>query len=245
MVSFTVAIDGPAAAGKGTIGRAIASRFGFKHLDTGLLYRVVAKILMERGDDKESEEQQAAHIAKHLCLQDTEMEGLRSTEVSRESSRIAAMPEVREALLSFQRRFALREGGAVLDGRDIGSIIAPDSEMKLFVTASEEVRAHRRHRELVQMGVSITFEEVLNDLRQRDARDTKRGLAALQKVEDALLLDTSNLTIEQATSEAIAAIEARFGTGLDYQIGRNSRGEELKKNETSRVKFGHKKNGSA
>lgn len=240
MVSFTVAIDGPAAAGKGTIGRAIASHFGFQHLDTGLLYRVVAKILMERRDDGESEEQQAAHIAEHLCLHDTEMEGLRSAEVSRESSRIAAMPAVREALLSFQRRFARREGGAVLDGRDIGSIIAPDSEVKLFVTASEQVRAARRHHELVQMGGSITLEEVLSDLRQRDARDIKRGLAALQKVEDALLLDTSNLTIEQAVSEAIAAVEVRFGTGLDDQIGRESCGKEPQKNETSRVEFGPK-----
>ncbi len=211
MATFTVAIDGPAAAGKGTIGRAIANHFGFEHLDTGLLYRAVAKLMLDGGWLGEGEERKAAKIAEGLCLEDTQIDGLRTAEVGRASSRFAAMPSVRRALISFQRQFSRREGGAVLDGRDISSVIAPDSEVKLFVTASEVVRADRRYQELKRLGGQISYNEVLNDLRERDARDTERGLAALRKVNDALLLDTSDLTIEQATSQAITAVSERMG----------------------------------
>lgn len=211
MATFTVAIDGPAAAGKGTIGRAIANRFGFEHLDTGLLYRAVAKLMLDGGWLGEGEEREAAKIAEGLCLEDIKIDGLRSAEVGRASSHFAAMPSVRRALISFQRQFSRREGGAVLDGRDISSVIAPDSEVKLFVTASEAVRADRRYQELKRLGGQISYNKVLNDLRERDARDTERGLAALRKVNDALLLDTSDLTIDQATSQAITAVSERMG----------------------------------
>ncbi len=211
MAAFTVAIDGPAAAGKGTISRAVARRFGFRHLDTGLLYRAVAKMILEDGKGKD--EEAALGIARRLRLEDTEMDGLRSAEVSRESSRVAAMPSVRAALKSFQRDFARRDGGAVLDGRDIGTVIAPDAEVKLFVTASEEVRAGRRRRELALAGARAAFRDVLHEIRQRDRRDIGRGFAALRMAEDALLLDTSKLTIDEAVSEAVAAVHWRLGTG--------------------------------
>ena len=217
MGAFTVAIDGPAAAGKGTISRAVAKRFGFQHLDTGLLYRAVAKQLLDSGEDRS--EPAACGIAARLRPEDTEADGLRSAEVSRESSRVAAMPSVRAALLSFQRSFARRDGGAVLDGRDIATVIAPDAEVKLFVTASADVRAARRQRELARMGAETALEDVLNDLRQRDRRDSRRGLAALRRAHDALLLDTSKMTMEQAASEAIAAVCERFETGLDLRTG--------------------------
>ena len=217
MTVFTVAIDGPAAAGKGTIGRAVARRFGFRHLDTGLLYRAVAKQLMDSGG--RSDETAARIAAERFRLDHLEAEGLRTREVSRESSRIAAMPAVREALLELQRKFARRAGGAVLDGRDIGTVIAPEAEVKLFVTANDQVRADRRRRELARMGIDASPAEVLADLRKRDKRDSERGLAALRRAPDALLLDTSELSIEQAVDEAIAAVGRRLTTGLGTRTG--------------------------
>ncbi|MCY3878008.1 MAG: (d)CMP kinase [Rhodobacteraceae bacterium] len=216
MGAFTVAIDGPAAAGKGTIGRFLAERFGFRHMDTGLLYRAVAKKLIDAGGEGE---EAVRHIAETLRIEDTECEGLRSDLVSRESSRIAAIPAVRAALLNLQREFARRDGGAVLDGRDIGTVIVPDADVKLFVTASQDVRAGRRYLELARMGVDVSRKQVGEELRKRDKRDSERGLAALRRASDSLLLDTSRLTIEQAASQAIEAVQRRLSTGLDSRPG--------------------------
>ena len=207
MRKFTVAIDGPAAAGKGTIGRALSSRFGFAHLDTGLLYRAVARQLLEAGAPNDAES--ATRIARSLDPADISSAGLRSREVTRESSRIAAIPEVRSALLGFQRNFCRRPGGAVLDGRDIATVIAPDADLKLFVTADDLVRARRRHKELTESGLRVTFDDVLADLQERDRRDERRGLAALTRAEDAILLDTTELSIAEAVEKAAAAVAER------------------------------------
>lgn len=208
MRRFTVAIDGPAAAGKGTIGRALAARFGFAHLDTGLLYRAVAHKLLERGNPPDPAH--AARVARELVPADIDVQGLRSRNVTRESSRIAAIPEVRSALLDYQRRFARRDGGAVLDGRDIATVIAPDAELKLFVTADDEVRVRRRLKELNDSGLDVTYAEVLSDLRERDLRDQKRGLAALRRADEAILLDTTELSIAEAVEKAAAAVIEKF-----------------------------------
>lgn len=191
---FTIAIDGPAAAGKGTIGRALAERFGFAHLDTGLLYRATARLVLD-GASPEA----AAHA---LQPEDLERDDLRTAEVGQQASRVAAIPEVRAALLSFQRAFARRAGGAVLDGRDIGTVICPDAHVKLFVTATDEVRADRRHAELSAKGGTMSYQEVLEDLRARDARDTARADAPLVAAADAVLFDTSELSIADAISKA-------------------------------------------
>ena len=205
---FTVAIDGPAAAGKGTIGRALSERFGFAHLDTGLLYRAVARNLLSSGLPLDAKH--AAEAARSLHAKDTEGRGLRSQEVTRESSRIAAMPEVRAELIEFQRSFARQDGGAVLDGRDIATVIAPDAELKLFVTAEDHIRARRRMKELNGFGVAIDHEQVLAELRERDQRDRKRGLAALRQAAEAILLDTSSLTIAEAIDRAAEAVSDRL-----------------------------------
>jgi cytidylate kinase len=199
-MAFTIAIDGPAAAGKGTIGRALAAHFGFAHLDTGMLYRATGRRVLAGLDP--------VAAAQSLRAEDLEAGDLRSPEVSHAASRVAAIPEVRQALLDFQRAFARRAGGAVLDGRDIGTVICPDAEVKLFVTASDAERARRRHRELLQSGHAVTLEEVADDLRGRDARDSARAAAPLKPAPDAHRLDTSTMTIEEATAEAIAIVEA-------------------------------------
>ncbi len=208
MRSFTVAIDGPAAAGKGTIGRALARRFGLEHMDTGLLYRAVSAILREEGWTGDTEH--ARRVAGRLGAADLARPGLRCRQNSMDSSIVAAIPGVRAELLGLQRRFARREGGAVLDGRDIATVVVPDAEVKLFVTATVEERAGRRQRELAASGTGVSLEEVLHDLNVRDDRDRKRGLAGLKLADDALLLDTSKLSIEQAVDKAAAAVEQRF-----------------------------------
>lgn len=195
---FTVAIDGPAAAGKGTIGRAVAARFGFAHLDTGLLYRAVGA----KGGDPVA-------AAVGLVAGDLERDGLRSLEAGQAASRVAVIPEVRAALVEFQRRFARRDGGAVLDGRDIGTVICPEAEVKLYVTASAEVRAHRRWLE-----VGGDEAAVLAEVRERDARDMGRADAPLRAAADAVVLDTSAMTVEEAVARAISLVAARMeGTG--------------------------------
>lgn len=200
-MAFTVAIDGPAAAGKGTISRAVAEHFGFAHLDTGLLYRAVgAKTLL--GQD-------AIAAAQSLSADDLSAPNLRSAEVAQATSKVAAIPEVRAALTQFQRDFASRDGGAVLDGRDIGSVICPDAEVKLFVTASAEVRAKRRFDELTAAGADTEYEVVLADVIERDKRDTERAVAPLRATEDAIIIDTSDLSIEMAVKSAIDAIAAK------------------------------------
>jgi cytidylate kinase len=203
---FVVAIDGPAAAGKGTIGRAVVARFGFAHLDTGLLYRAVGRRALDQGHGV-LDEGVAALIAAELTPDDLKAEGLRGDLVARAASKVAAIPQVRKALLDFQRRFAARDGGAVLDGRDIGSVICPDAEVKLFVIASDETRARRRHAELVQRGEDTTIDQVLADLRSRDARDAGRADAPTRQAEDAHLLDTTELAIDAAVDKAAQIIE--------------------------------------
>ena len=200
-MSFTIAIDGPAAAGKGTISRAVAGHFGFAHLDTGLLYRATGRRTLDGTEPVDA--------ARALSAEDLETGDLRTPEVAQAASRVAAIPEVRQALLDFQRAFATRDGGAVLDGRDIGTVICPDAQVKLFVTATDEVRARRRHKELTGKGHEVSFEEVLEDLKARDARDSARAVAPLKPAADAVLLDTSEMSIEAATEAAIAIIETR------------------------------------
>jgi len=191
---FTVAIDGPAAAGKGTIGRAVAAQFGFAHLETGLLYRAVAAA----GGDP-------AAAALALRPEDITRPGLRSQAAGEAASRVAAIPQVRAALAAFQRQFARREGGAVLDGRDIGTVVCPAAEVKLFVTASPQVRAHRRWLEL-----GGDEAQVLAEVLERDARDMGRANSPLRAAEDAILIDTSDMTVDDAVARAIAAVDRRL-----------------------------------
>lgn len=207
---FTVAIDGPAAAGKGTIARAVAKRFGFAHLDSGLLYRAVGVRTLEFGQGL-VEAAAAISIARNLSPQDLERDDLRTAMAGQAASKVAALPEVRAALLEFQKVFARREGGAVVDGRDIGTVICPEAEVKLFVTASDEVRAMRRFEELVKVDPDTTFERVLTDLQARDARDGSRDTSPMVAADDALLLDTTKLSIDAAVAEAVALISKRIG----------------------------------
>ncbi|AJE46045.1 (d)CMP kinase [Celeribacter indicus] len=201
-MSFCIAIDGPAAAGKGTISRAVAKHFGFAHLDTGLLYRATGAKTFEGLTPIEA--------ARSLTARDLDRPDLRSGDAGQAASRVAAIPEVRAALVDFQRAFARREGGAVLDGRDIGTVICPDAEVKLYVTATDEVRAARRHRELVDSGEAVTVEEVLAELRDRDERDSARATAPLKPAPDAIVIDTTEMNIEEAVARVIALIaEAR------------------------------------
>ncbi len=202
-----VAVDGPAASGKGTIARALAAHYGLPHMDTGLLYRATALNLLETGGDPQSEF--AAARATDIEQIDTDDPELRSETVGSLASRISAYPLVRAALLDRQRRFATQAGGAVLDGRDIGTVIAPRAHAKLFVTARPEVRAERRFAELRRQGRAVHLAEVLADIRVRDERDMGRGAAPLRRADDAVLLDTSDMTIEQSIAAAIAAVEAR------------------------------------
>ena len=191
---FTVAIDGPAASGKGTIGRAVADKFGFAHLDTGLLYRAVGAMA---GDP--------VAAAEALRPEDCARPGLRTLEAGQAASRVAALPQVRAALVSFQRRFARAPGGAVLDGRDIGTVICPEAEVKVYVTASPQVRAHRRWLEL-----GGDEAQVLAEVLERDARDMGRSTSPLRPAADATLIDTSEMSIEDAVGQAIALIERRL-----------------------------------
>lgn len=202
---FTVAIDGPAAAGKGTIAKAVAARFGFAHLDTGLLYRAVGRKVLSGVPPAEA--------ARRLTEDDLAGEDLRAPEVGQAASRVAVLPEVREALVGFQRAFARREGGAVLDGRDIGTVICPEAEVKLYVVASDLRRAERRFRELAARGVATTEAEVLAELRERDRRDSERAAAPLRPAPDAILLDTTGLGIDEAVAQAVAAVEKALRSG--------------------------------
>lgn len=204
-----IAVDGPAASGKGTIARALARHYGLPHMDTGLLYRAVALNLWRWGGDAASEFE-----ALRACDEvnfNPDDEELRSEPVSRIASRISAYPSVRDALFERQRQFAAQPGGAVLDGRDIGTVIAPDADAKLFVTASAEVRARRRVRELFERGMPAHYEDVLIDIRARDERDSARAAAPLAQAADAILLDTSDLGVDEAIAEAIRHVDARIG----------------------------------
>ena len=204
-----IAVDGPAASGKGTIARALARHYGLPHMDTGLLYRAVALNLWRWGGDPRNEFE-ALRACDPLGF-DPEDEELRSEPVSRIASSISAYASVRTALLERQQDFAGQPGGAVLDGRDIGTVIAPGADVKLFVTASAEVRAQRRVRELFERGMPAHYEDVLADIRARDTRDSSRDVAPLKPAPDAIILDTSELDREAAVGEAIRLAERQLG----------------------------------
>ena len=209
---LVIAVDGPAASGKGTIARALAEHYGLPHMDTGLLYRAVALGLFRFGGDagSEFEAARAVHDIDKIDPADPE---LRSEIVGGMASRISAYPAVRAALIERQRAFAGQDGGAVLDGRDIGTVIAPDARVKLFVTASPEVRARRRMAELEARAIKAHLAELLADIRARDERDTDRSAAPLIQTGDAILLDTSELDVERAVSEALRLVEQRLRSG--------------------------------
>lgn len=199
-----IAVDGPAASGKGTIARALAAHYGLPHLDTGLLYRAVGVATARAGRDPDTEADAVlACQFEEALLSDPE---LRSEAAGALASRVSRHPAVRAALLDYQQTFALQPGGGVLDGRDIGTVIAPDADAKLFVTASPEVRAKRRHME----DSHADFEAILADICARDERDSGRSAAPLRQAEDADLLDTTDLTIGAAVQRAIALVEARI-----------------------------------
>lgn len=202
---FVVAVDGPAASGKGTIARAVAEHFGLDYLDTGLLYRAVGHAALAAGGITE---ERAVAAARALDPEDVAGEHLRTGRAGGAASEVAAMPGVRAALRDFQRAFAARPGGAVLDGRDIGTVICPDADVKIFVTAALETRTDRRFRELTARGERPTREDVWRDLAERDARDSARADAPLARAADAHLLDTTDLGVEEATARAIAIVAA-------------------------------------
>jgi cytidylate kinase len=206
--ALVIAVDGPAASGKGTIARAIARHYGLPHMDTGLLYRAVALNLWRWGGDPASEFE-ALRAATELNF-DPDDEELRSEPVSKVASKVSAYPSVRGALLQRQQDFARQTGGAVLDGRDIGTVIAPEAQVKLYVTASPEVRARRRQQELLRRGMNVHFDDVLADIHARDERDSTRSAAPLKQASDALLLDTSGLAIDEAIAEALRLVEERL-----------------------------------
>jgi cytidylate kinase len=204
---LVIAVDGPAASGKGTIARALAKRFRLPHLDTGLLYRAVALNLLQTGSDPESEF--AARRACDIAQIDFADPELRSEAVGGVASRISAYPSVRAALLERQQEFARRATGGVLDGRDIGTVVAPDATVKLFVTASPEARAERRLKELQGRGMHAHLPDVLADIRARDARDAGRAVSPLKPAEDAVTLDTTNLEVEAAIEEAVRIVREK------------------------------------
>ncbi len=202
-----VAIDGPAASGKGTLAKRVAAHYGLPHLDTGLLYRAVARDALANAIDLD-DAAGAAGVAEALEVATLADPDLRTAEIGEAASRVARHPAVRTVLLAYQRTFASAAPGAVLDGRDIGTVICPGADVKLFVSATPEVRALRRFLELTGRGVDISQEAVLADIRARDERDSTRGTAPLVQAKDAVLLDTSNLDIDAAFRAALDLIEA-------------------------------------
>jgi cytidylate kinase len=205
-----IAIDGPAASGKGTLGRLIAAHYGLPHLDTGKLYRAVARDTLAAGGAP-SDADAALAVAKALDPATLDDPKLMDGRLGEAASIVASHPGVREALRAYQRAFAGQASGAVIDGRDIGTVICPDADVKLFVTASAEVRAMRRYRELREAGHDVTETEVLADIMRRDERDKTRAVSPLRKARDAYLLDTTNLDIDAALKAAIALIDAAMG----------------------------------
>jgi cytidylate kinase len=201
-----IAIDGPAASGKGTLGKRLAAHFGLRHLDTGLIYRAVAKALLDAGralDDKT----QAVAAARALDPSSFDEKVLKGHAIGEAASIVSAIPEVRSSLVAFQRDFAAAPSGAVLDGRDIGTVICPDADVKIFVVAAPEVRARRRAAELRAAGQSANEAAILDDIRRRDERDRSRAVAPLKPAADAVELDTSDLDVEAAVAAAIALVE--------------------------------------
>lgn len=204
-----IAVDGPAASGKGTIAKALAAHFGLPHMDTGLLYRAVALNLLETDGDPESEF--SAARACDIAQIDFADPQLKSEAVGGIASRISTYKMVRDALFERQQSFAHQAGGAVLDGRDIGTVIAPQAQVKLFVTAAPEVRARRRFEELKTMGMNAHYEDVLADIRARDERDSGRASAPLRQAEGAILIDTSDLSPDEAVEAALQAVATLAG----------------------------------
>jgi cytidylate kinase len=210
-----IAIDGPAASGKGTLGKKLAEHYGLRHLDSGLLYRAVATAVLNNGS-KPDDRQAAAMLAKSLDLTALDEAALKTPKVGEAASIVSAFPEVRAALVIFQREFAAKPPGAVLDGRDIGTVICPNADVKIYVTAAPQVRARRRNAEYRAQGRQIDESTVLADILARDARDTQRAIAPLKQAPDAHLLDTTNMDISTAIRAAIDIVEAtRAGRGRD------------------------------
>jgi cytidylate kinase len=205
-----IAIDGPAASGKGTLGKRIAAHYGLAHIDTGKLYRAVARDTLAKGGDPTDADDSLA-AAKALDPKTLADPALIDVTLGEAASLVACHPGVRNALLAYQRGFARQKPGAVLDGRDIGTVICPDAEVKLFVTAAPEERARRRFLELKRAGMAVSEEDVLADIRRRDERDKSRATAPLARAEDAVLLDTTNLDIDAAFRAAIDLIDAAMG----------------------------------
>ena len=206
-MSFVIAIDGPAASGKGTLARRLAAHYGFHHLDSGLTYRAVAQALLQVGLPLDNEELAVA-AAGNIDLGGLNREILSAHEIGEAASKIAIMPAVRRVLVEKQREFSTRAPGAVIDGRDIGTVVCPKAQVKLYVTASPEVRARRRHDEIVAGGGDADYETVLDDIRRRDARDENRADSPLKPAADAHLIDTSSMDIETAFRTALKIVEA-------------------------------------
>lgn len=207
MQNFTIAIDGPAAAGKGTLSRQIAEAYGFHHLDTGLTYRATAKALLDAGLPLDNEII-AEKIAREVELGGLDRDILSKHEIGEAASKIAVMPSVRSALVEAQRRFSEKQPGTVLDGRDIGTVVCPQAPVKLYVTASPEVRARRRYDEIIGRGGPADYAEIFEDVKRRDERDMGRADSPLKPAEDAHLLDTSEMSIEAAFQAAKSVIDA-------------------------------------
>lgn len=203
-----IAVDGPLASGKGTIAKALAARFGLPHLDTGSLYRATGLAVIEAGLDP-SDTDGCAALARTLDIAAIDETRIRTAEAGAMASKVAVIPAVRTALYELQRDFATRPGGAILDGRDIGTVICPDADVKLFVTADAETRARRRWQELAAKGETLSFETMLEQTRERDARDAERPDAPMKPADDATLLDTSSLSIDAAVATAIRIVENR------------------------------------
>lgn len=202
-----IAVDGPTASGKGTVARALAAHFGLPHLDTGLLYRAVGRqVFLDGGDPDDAGDALAATSFPDALLSDPH---LRSEDTGGLASRVSVHTSVRKALFERQRAFATRPGGAVLDGRDIGTVIAPDADVKLFVTASAHARAERRWKEMRGRGLAVALEDIEADILRRDERDSNRADAPLKPADDAIILDTTDMTREQALAAAIVAVEAK------------------------------------
>jgi len=207
-----IAVDGPSASGKGSVSRRLADHFGLSYLDTGLLYRAVARDMLDQGlplDDEDA----AVRAARSLDLSGLDAPRLRERRMGEAASQVAASPAVRDALLALQRDFAHRSGGAVLDGRDIGTVVCPKAEVKLYITASPQARAHRRYLELRGRGEDVDEDQIYQDILKRDRRDQERSAAPLRKADDAHLLDTTNLDIEQAFKAALGLINAARASG--------------------------------
>jgi cytidylate kinase len=204
-----IAIDGPAASGKGTLGKRLAEHYGFAHLDTGLLYRAVARVLMDR-DVPLTDRDEATQVAQNLDVSHLEDDSrLRGAAMGEAASLVSAYQPVRDALLAFQRQFGEQQPGAVLDGRDIGTVVCPNADVKLFITAAPEERARRRHLELLRRGEQAEYEAILTDIRRRDERDMNRSTAPLKAAADAVTLDTTQLDADAAFQAALKIVEGK------------------------------------